>query len=326
MKIGFKSIAYALLLVWIIPSFVLSFYSMKLNDQNEEEFPAESETTNSLHFNYGAVNLLLDGEVISVGWEDYFTGVLLSEMPGIFHFEAKKAQAVVARTYASKVMQMGSKHPLGAVCGNPNCCQGYLPIERYMAVFADASVVEGARMAVRDTAGLVVVYDGVLIDATYFSCSGGKTENAVAVWGTDVPYLQTVDSPGEEFSVVYTDTVVFAPEEFMNKLGVHLSGSHESWFGSILYTEGGGVQSISICGQVFSGTDMRMKLGLRSTAFSIETTDSEIRISTKGFGHRVGMSQYGADAMGRSGKDFRQIIQHYYQGVEIVPMDCVAVD
>ena len=162
---------------------------------------------------------------------------------------------------------------------------------------------------------------GNLIDATYFSCSGGRTEDAVAVWGTDIPYLQTVESPGEEEAAVYTDLVEFTPEEFMARLGVSLPGVPSSWFGSVQYTQGGGVKTILICGQEYEGTDLRMQLGLRSTAFTIEVRDSRIYISTRGFGHRVGMSQYGADAMGRAGAHYQEIIAHYYQGVHVERVD-----
>ena len=326
MKRLFESVAYALLLVWVVPSFILSFYSMKQLVHTQDKQPENTEQVNSVPSDQGVVNLLYNDEIVSVSWEEYLTGVLLSEMPSSFHDEAKKAQAVIARTYALKIMKLGYKHPQGAICGNPNCCQGYFPIEKYMEKYANASDVEGARAAVKETSGLVVVYNGDLIDATYFSCSGGRTENAVAVWGTDIPYLQTVISPGEESAAVYTDTVSFTPEAFLRLLGISLPGSASAWFGPPEYTEGGGVKSIQIGGVAYAGTDLRMKLGLRSTAFTVEADDHLIRFHTKGFGHRVGMSQYGADAMGRSGYDFMRIIKHYYQGVEIVRSDSVVDD
>ena len=95
----------------------------------------------------------------------------------------------------------------------------------------------------------MLTYDGALIEATYFSCSGGRTEDAVAVWGTDVPYLRSTDSPGEEKATHYMDTVTFSAEEFQNLLGADLSGLPGSWFGEITYTDGGGVDTIDIGGE-----------------------------------------------------------------------------
>ena len=319
MKSYIKAFCFSLVLVWVIPSFVLSFYTYDDVLQIEQTEPFQE--TEAKNVEVGYVRFYSDDGVQILSWENYLTGVLLSEIPGFFHAEAKKAQAVVARTYATKIMDLGYKHPEGSVCGDPNCCQGYLSVARYMDLFSDISVVNDARDAVKATAGEVVTYNGNLIDATYFSCSGGRTEDAVAVWGTDIPYLQTVESPGEEEAAVYTDLVEFTPEEFMARLGVSLPGAPSGWFGSVQYTQGGGVKTILICGQEYEGTDLRMQLGLRSTAFTIEVRDSRIYISTRGFGHRVGMSQYGADAMGRAGADYQEIIAYYYQGVHVERVD-----
>lgn len=152
------------------------------------------------------------------------------------------------------------------------------------------------------TSGWVLTYEGELIEATYFSCSGGSTEDAAAVWGTEFPYLQAVASPGEEKAAHYTDTVRLSAEAFQDALGVTLSGSPGSWFRDVTYTDGGGIDTIVIGGTSYKGTSLRSALGLRSTAFSISTTEDTVTITTRGYGHRVGMSQYGADAMGRHRK------------------------
>ena len=172
--------------------------------------------------------------------------------------------------------------------------------------------------AAQATAGMVLVYNGNLIEATYFSCSGGQTEDAVAVWGTDVPYLRSVESPGEEFATHYTDTVTYTLAEFLRLLNIVNLPSGVPLFGEIEHTAGGGVASLQIAGKTFAGTQIRNILGLRSTAFTMSQIGSNVIITTRGYGHRVGMSQYGAEAMAVSGRTFEEILSHYYQGTELV--------
>ena len=136
----------------------------------------------------------------------------------------------------------------------------------------------------------------------------------MAVWGSDVAYLQAVDSPGEEKATHYVDTVSFSLQEFADKLGVKLSGN---WLGKITYTDGGSVDTIMIGSHKFTGTQMRQKLGLRSTAFVIAPVGNSVTVTTKGFGHRVGMSQYGAEAMAVQGKTYKEILAHYYPGTTL---------
>ncbi len=258
------------------------------------------------------------GEAVTeMDLEAYITRVVLGEMPASFEEEALKAQSVAARTYAQKASVTGGKHGDGSVCTDPSCCQGYQAEEGYLSGGGAREAVDKVRKAVQDTAGYVLTYDGTLIEATYFSCSGGATEDALAVWGTDFPYLRSVSSPGEEGAEVYSQTVSFTPEQFQQALGRTLTGSPESWFNFRTYTEGGGVAAMSIGGETYSGTRLRSLLGLRSTAFSVEAGPTKITITTRGYGHRVGLSQYGADAMAISGSDYREILSHYYPGTEL---------
>ena len=244
---------------------------------------------------------------------EYLAGVVLAEMPADFEEEALKAQAVVARTYTCKRMEH-NKHGSAAVCTNSGCCQGYRDSEEYVNSGGKQDAVEKIRSAVTGTDGQVLVYSGELIDATYFSCSGGQTEDAVAVWGQDVPYLQSVESPGEEDAPRYTGRISYTPENFRLLTGISGEGSVGSWFGPVTYTDGGGVASIRICGETFTGTELRGILGLRSTMFTVSVSDGMIVFETKGFGHRVGMSQYGAQAMAQEGSSYREILEHYYSG------------
>lgn len=265
------------------------------------------------------VRLLTHSGVKTVPLEDYVTAVVLGEMPAEFEPEALKAQAVVARTFTCKKVE-NAKHTQADVCTDPGCCQAYCAVEDYLAAGGTQRAVEKVSRAVADTEGLVLMYDRALIEATYFSCSGGRTEDALAVWGTQVPYLQSVESPGEEKAAYFTDTVSFSAEEFCQRLGIRCTGSPGSWIGQITYTQGGGVDRVQIGQQLFTGLQLRQLLQLRSTAFVITGAGDRVIITTKGFGHRVGMSQYGAEAMAVKGADFAQILSHYFQGTTLTDL------
>lgn len=271
------------------------------------------ETTSPMAFAEKLIAVLQeDGTTCKMEIEEYLVGVVLGEMPLSFDIEALKAQAVVARTYTLRRSTVSRKHQGGAVCTNAACCQAYCSPEVF-----DSESLEKAKFAVSVTAGQVVTYNGALIEATYFSCSGGRTEDAVAVWGEDVPYLQAVDSPGEENATHYTDTINFTAGDFSRLLGLSIKGNPATWLGQVTYTDGGGVATMTIGGVVFKGTELRQKLGLPSTAFSVSSAGGIIKIVTKGFGHRVGMSQYGAEAMALDGSSYEEILAHYYPGTSL---------
>ena len=266
------------------------------------------------------VPILNGSRVSQMELDEYLVGVVLAEMPASFEPEALKAQAVVARTYTMRAENRGGRHSNAAVCTDPACCQAYTDPGEYLSGGGTQANVDKIRQAVYGTHNQVLTYGGELIEAVYFSCSGGSTEDAVAVWGTDYPYLQAVSSPGEEKATHYTDTVTYTATNFEAALGRDLPGSPNEWFGVTTYTPGGWVASMEIGGRSYKGTTLRSVLGLRSTAFMISTTDSKVTITTKGYGHRVGMSQYGADAMALSGSSYREILCHYYQGVTLTTL------
>lgn len=256
-----------------------------------------------------------DGKVYAMDLEDYVCRVVLGEMPAGFEEEALKAQAVAARTYALRCLG-GSKHPEGAICTSYQCCQAYCEPEGYIRSGGTWANTEKVFHAVRQTAGEVLYYQDKLIMATYFSSAGNMTEDAVAVWGNAFPYLVSVESP-EGDDPFDGQTVTFTAEKFQSLLGVTLKGKPSSWFGAVMYTVGGGVDKIRIGGTLYKGTEIRSKLGLRSTDFTVTTTDTEVTFTTNGNGHRVGMSQYGAQALAQEGEDYLQILYHYYTGTQI---------
>ena len=256
------------------------------------------------------IRVLVGREVRSMDLASYLMGVVSAELSGDFPIEACKAQAVAARTFALRCARRG-KHDLGDVCTDSSCCQAWTEVHRPFA-----------REAVEQTDGLVLLYEEELIDATYFSCSGGRTESAVAVWGSEVPYLQAVDSPGEEGAAPYRDTVELSPQAFEERLRsvrpeLELQGSVTQWIGQISYTTGNGIQEMEIGDGRFSGTELRKLLGLRSTNMRFSVTEDRVTVSTLGYGHRVGLSQYGAKAMAEQGADYQEILLHYYCGTKI---------
>lgn len=257
-----------------------------------------------------------DGKRKEMDLEDYICRVVLGEMPASFEVEALKAQAVAARTYTLRCCLGGSKHDGDAVCTDSKCCQAYCEPEGYIRNGGTYENVRKVFDAVMETAGQVLYYEDRLIMATYFSSAGNATEDAKAVWGNSVPYLVAVSSP-EGDNRYNGEKISFTAKEFQEKLGATLKGKPESWFGAVTYTVGGGVDQIRIGGKLYKGTLLREKLGLRSTDFAVTTTDTVVTFTTNGYGHRVGLSQYGADAMAVNGSDYEQILLHYYTGTRL---------
>ena len=309
----------AITLVVGFPRLVFGIWTLS----NQVEIQPTEYTTSSDAVQVPTIKVITDDGLIELEIDEYLIGVLLLEIPGDFHIEAQKAQAVVARTYALRTTQFKDKHESSAICTDPNCCQGYRDPTQYLLEGGSEERISLARKAVAETKGQILTYDGLPIDATYFSCSGGQTEDALAVWGVDIPYLQSVSSPGEENSTHYWDTKEFTIERFQEALGQTLPGSPNQWFGKTTYTRGGGVETMIIGGKLYSGTTLRSLLGLRSTAFSISVSKSKVTINTRGFGHRVGMSQYGAQSMAFSGSLYREILEHYYPGTVIDKVDFI---
>ena len=319
MKRIWKELLIAALMGLFLPGVILNVAEMLMGNRREPEIGEISlQTQPKMEHQGQRLTVLLrqrDGTTREMDMDSYLTGVVLAEMPASFAREAKKAQAVVARTFALKAAVTGGKHGDGSVCTESVCCQAYIPPEDYGG---PAEAVDQARSAAEETSGQVLTYGEVLIEATYFSCSGGSTEDAVAVWGRDFPYLRATDSPGEEKAVHYTDTVYFTEKEFQNALGISLPGTPDGWFGFTTYTSGGGVNTIRIGGRDYKGTELRKLLGLKSTAFTVSADPKGVTITTKGYGHRVGMRQYGADAMAEGGSSYEQILSYYYQGTSLV--------
>lgn len=321
MKQIWKELLISVIITVLAP--MLLFNARRMIDKEplpDQSMPVFSATQESTEPEYQMlVNVLQnDGTVIPMELETYLIGVVLGEMPAEFDPEALKAQAVVARTYALRNREKGSKHPDADVCVRSECCQSYRG-------FSSGENYEKIRYAVASTAGQVLTYEGALIEATYFSSSGGRTEDAVAVWGNDVPYLQSVESPEGAYVQQHLETVTMTVDEFLDRLGISKEETGPVLLGEITHTEGGGVGTLTVGSRIFRGTQLRQLLGLRSTLFQISEVGSHIIITTSGYGHRVGMSQFGAETMATQGATYDEILAHYYPGTtleEFVDKDC----
>ncbi|WP_294551516.1 stage II sporulation protein D [uncultured Pseudoflavonifractor sp.] len=271
---------------------------------------------------------LPDGTVTEMTMADYLWRVVAAEMPASFEPEALKAQAVAARTYAAAKMAAGeSNHPDADVCTDINCCQAYITPQEAEDNWGEsaADYEEKISAAVADTDGVIATYGGQPIQAVFFSSAAGRTADAVEVWGNDVPYLTGVESPEGEEVPNYHSTVAVPLEEFRTALlsqapGADLSGDPSGWFGTPVLGSNGGVVAIPVGGEEVTGATLRALFNLRSTVFTVQADSTAVTFSVTGYGHGVGMSQYGANAMAKAGKRYEEIIKWYYTGVELEQM------
>ncbi len=264
-----------------------------------------------------------EGEIVELTMDAYLWGVVAAEMPASFELEALKAQACAARTYTA-VLQTSSKHPDADICGDSTCCQAY--IERSAAEtrwgLSAREYGEKIAQAVAETDGLGVLYDGQPIQALFFSSAAGKTVDAMEVWGNAVAYLKSVDSPEGEEVPNYRTQVTLGAEEVKSLTltaypGADLSGDPSAWFGEASRNQGGGVISIPLGGITLTGGQVRTLFSLRSASFSVTWDGGQFVFDVTGYGHGVGMSQYGANTMAKTGSSFAEILTWYYTGAEV---------
>lgn len=259
------------------------------------------------------IKTLYDGEVLELELEKYITGVVAGEMPALFNEEALKAQAVASRTYALYRKQNNNGvYDLTSNTTNQVYLDEKALIDKWGSNYK--KYMTKIMNAVNETKGEVLTYDNKLIDALYFSMSSGKTQDVKNVFKENLDYLKSTDSIYDNdnlngFKVLKKISI----QEFISSLKLNCSYPIVE---NIAYNENGYVREISICGEKFEGNEFRKKLYLRSANFKIEITD-EVEITTYGYGHGVGMSQYGANGYANAGYSYIDILKHYYTGVEI---------
>lgn len=270
-------------------------------------------------------------ELMVIPLEEYIVGVVAAEMPADFEIEALKAQALAARTYIARRIQIKDNqitklHPKAQITTNPSINQAWISIEQMKKNWGNIGFTNKYRkivQAVAETKGEVILFDKKFIDPLYFSSTGGKkTENSEDVFVNKIPYLRSVKS----FEEINKHQESPTPLEFSLlgiKLGLNSSAitatklENNNYLKILERTTSGRVKTIKIGEKTFSGREVREKLGLKSTDFSWEIKDQCIIFTTNGYGHAVGMSQYGANYLAKQGKSFEEIIKHYYTGVEI---------
>lgn len=271
---------------------------------------------------------LADGTVETMALSDYLWGVVAAEMPASFRLEALKAQAVCARTYCLYQRQKSTdKHPEADVCTDYTCCQAYLSRVQALEGWGDQGDYYADKIteAVTATDGLLCLYGGEPIDAVFFSSSAGRTSDAAAVWGAAVPYLTAVDSPEGNEVPGWQTQVTFSPDEFAQRLlaaypEADLSAPAGEWVTALSANDTGLVTSVTMGGVALTGGQARTLFGLRSAHFTVAAGESAVTFQVTGYGHGVGLSQYGANALAGQGKDFREILEWYYTGTTVGPL------
>ena len=253
-------------------------------------------------------------EITNINLEDYIIGVVAAEMPASFELEALKAQAVAARTFAMYKKETRNLD-YDLIKGVKD--QAYKDNKTLLAQWKVNFFTNylKIRQAVEETQGQVLTYNGEVINAFYFSMSNGYTENCELVFAQDLPYLNSVSSKWDNESLNnYSYTINFSKEDFCSSLGITCDSVEIQ---DITKSDSNRVLTITINNQTFKGTEMRSKLGLRSTDFDIVINESGVTITTRGYGHGVGMSQYGANGMAKEGYSYEEIVKYYYQNTEI---------
>lgn len=253
----------------------------------------------------------------------YLKCVVAAEMPVSFEPEALKAQAVAARTYLASHMQSEApeQHKGAPVCSDSTHCQAFISEEKRRESWGAAADGNWDKIsrAVEETDGLIMTFNKKPISAVFHSTSSGKTERAADVWGEDIPYLQSAESEGDVYSPKYSSEVRISAEDFKRILEENIEGVDwsEGLYGNIVRSESGGIISLDIGGKSIKGTEFRKIFDLNSTNAEFEEDNGNIKILVKGYGHGVGMSQYGADYMAKQGGLFEEILKSYYTGVKI---------
>lgn len=280
-----------------------------IKKDNEIKFYFSSNTTVRIKRN-------ATGKIDNVPLEDYIVGVLAGEMPVSFEVEALKAQAVAARTYVMKRLVNNKNNDYDIIDTTLN--QVYLDNDELKKKWGNNYVnyINKLKTAVLETSGEYITYKDNIIDALFFSTSVGATENSEEVFVSALPYLRSVDSSWDaEVSPVFSESNTFSLKDFYNKL--NLTYSNNLSIDVLQTTSTGRIKKIKINGTTFNGTTVAAKLGIRSDYFNINRNNDTVLVTTKGYGHGVGMSQYGAEAMAKKGYTYDKILKHYYKDVDI---------
>jgi len=309
-----KIIIFTIVLL-IIPFLIVSFFAIDYKDEIVEEIKL-NYISNVVVRVYREEDNVIDNVML----EEYIVGVLAGEMPVSFDIEALKAQAVASRSYVLNKINNSKDLDYDVVDSVMN--QVYLDTEYLKSVWKDRYIeyINKLRMAVNETSMEYLEYDGEVINAMYFSTSNGYTENSEIIFGKEVPYLVSVESLWDkDVSSVFNDSKTISLLDFYTKL--NLSYNKNLNISDIISSDTGRVISLKINGVNLRASELYQKLGLRSYDFKISLVGSNVLIETKGYGHGVGMSQYGAHGMAIDGYSYDEILKYYYTGANLVKLE-----
>ena len=326
-----------LFLCFILPALLTNTKTKQSsNDEtvnNEDNSMINAKENGYTYNKYGVIKLLhkKTNEVEEVEIDKYLCNVVAAEMPVDFEKEALKAQAIVARTYTIYKIN-NRKHDNADICDDSTCCQAWVDKEeRFKRWESDVeNKWNKIEQCVDETKGKIITYQNQPINAFFHSNSGGKTELPTDVWGgnSSIPYLQVVETAGEEGYKQYSSEVEITNQELLDKLkpkysDIQIDFSNAEDIKILEYTSSGRVKTIKFGNHNLSGTEVRSLLSLKSTNFEIEKQEEKIKFIVKGYGHGVGMSQTGADSMAKSGSTAEEIIKHFYTGVELTDVNSI---
>ena len=300
--------------------------SIETDAKSENNTNSETEKENTNH-KYSKIKLLhlKTGEVEEVNLEEYLCNVVSAEMPVDFEIEALKSQAIVARTYTIYKIN-NKKHDNADICDSSSCCQAWISKDDRLSRWEENKREENWKKierAVNETNGKIITYEGKPINAFFHSNSGGTTEVPINVWGgSGYPYLQMMETSGEEGYTQYASEVTLNFDEILNKIkekysDIQIDFTKDDDIKILERTESDRVKTIKFGNHNLSGVEARTIFGLRSTNFEIEKQEDKITFKVKGYGHGVGMSQTGADSLAKQGKNAEDIIHHFYSNVEL---------
>ncbi|MCY6355474.1 stage II sporulation protein D [Clostridium sp. ZS2-4] len=333
-------ISFTLILSMLIVGIDNKNYIMKKMDKNKEKYFKQKgeniilDTYNIKDFDI-QVYITKDKKIHTMNIEEYVKGVIAGEMPVNFDIEALKAQAVAARTYGLAHLQKfgagRSTKANGADVNDTIQFQVYMNKDERIKLWPKKYAEEyweKLSKAVEDTKGEVLVYENSLVmEPYYFSTSGGKTEDAVDVFSKEIPYLKSVESPGENRAPKYKTQFEYTYNEFTNILNAAFSKANlnckklKEQIKILEKSSAGSVKKMRAGYADLTGSQFRSLFNLSSSNFTIDFNSKNISINCSGYGHGVGMSQWGADAMAKEGNDYKQILKHYYQGVDVVKLN-----
>lgn len=333
MKKNLLMLTSTILLIFLIPFIGAFSFNLLNGNPNPETSPKELSENLSVSDKTLKIYNCSTQSTMEMNFEEYIVGVLTGEMPASYELEALKAQAVAARSYILSRMEYYNTNGTAAehhgcdICTNSQHCKAWLSVEEANQKWGSdwsEKYLDKLKRAVNETKGEYMTYENQTVKAFFFSSSNGKTENAEDVWGGSYPYLKSVSSEGDISSPDNESSAEFSKDDFIQKLkskfsDIEITPLLKDMIGDTVKTDGGNVKTIRIGGKDFKGTEIRSLFSLRSAAFTISVSDDNeaVVFNVSGYGHGVGMSQYGANFMAKQGKTYKEILSHYYSGVTI---------